>query len=147
MRSRHDLVNATGGDLVMFESIGAAWAPRVLSILRIFVGLCLLEHGTGKILKFPVAPQFAKLDLASWPGVAGYFELIGGALLVIGLFSRPVAFVLSGMCAVGYFMVHFPHNFFPILNGGELIAVYCFTFLYLAAAGPGPWSVDAARSK
>ncbi|MFI5001630.1 MAG: DoxX family protein [Reyranellales bacterium] len=130
-----------------FEAIGTMWAPRLLSVLRIAAGLFLLEHGTGKLFKFPVAPQFAKLDLSSMPGVAGYFELVGGALLVIGLFSRPVAFIMSGMCAVAYFMVHAKNNFFPILNGGELAAVYAFTLLYLAAAGPGPWSVDALRKK
>jgi len=130
-----------------FEALGTAWAPRILSILRIMTGLFLLQHGLGKLFKFPVVPMFAKLELSSMPGIAGFFELIGGLLLVIGLFSRPVAFIMSGMCAVGYFMVHAPRGFYPILNGGELIALYCFALLYLAAAGPGPWSIDAARKK
>ena len=130
-----------------FEALGTAWAPRLLSVLRIMTGLLLLQHGLGKIFKFPVIPAFAKLDLGSMPGIAGFFELIGGVLLVIGLFSRPAAFIVSGMCAFGYFMVHLPRGFFPILNGGELITLYCFVLLYLAAAGPGPWSIDAARKK
>ena len=81
------------------------------------------------------------------PGAAGFFELIGGALLLLGLFTRPVAFILAGMTAVAYFTAHAPRGFFPILNGGELAALYCFAFLYLAAAGPGPWSLDAQRGK
>jgi putative oxidoreductase len=107
----------------------------------------LLGHGVAKHLKFPVAPQYAKLAPMSMPGIAGYFELIGGALLLVGLFSRPVAFILSGMCAVGYFLVHAPRSFYPILNGGETITLYCFVLLYLAAAGPGPWSVDATMGR
>ena len=129
------------------DAIAVAWAPRVLSILRIMAGLLLLAHGTAKILKFPVVPNLANLDLSSLPGIAGFLELIGGALLVIGLFTRPVAFILSGMAAVAYFYAHAPRGFYPGLNGGELAALYCFVFLYIAAAGPGPWSSDAARSK
>ena len=129
------------------DAIATAWAPRLLSILRIMTGLLLLEHGTAKLLKFPVVPTFANLDPSSMFGVAGFFELIGGALLVLGLFSRPAAFILSGMTAVAYFYTHAPRGFFPILNGGELAALYCFILLYLAAAGPGPWSIDAARGK
>lgn len=128
-----------------FEAIGAAWAPRLLSVLRIASALLLLQHGTAKILKFPVVASLAKIDLTSMGGIAGFFELIGGVLLLAGLFTRPVAFILSGMCAVGYFMAHATRGFYPILNGGELIALYCFVFLYIAAAGPGPWSVDARR--
>ena len=86
-----------------FDAIGAAWAPRLLSILRIMGGLMLFEHGTAKVLKFPVVPTMANLDLSSLPGVAGFFELIGGAPLVVGLFTRPVAFILAGMTAVAYF--------------------------------------------
>jgi putative oxidoreductase len=121
--------------------VATAWAPRVLSILRIMTGLLLLEHGTGKHLSFPagVTPPNA------WAAAAGYFELVGGVLILIGLFTRPVAFILCGMTAVAYFMAHAPRGFFPILNGGELAVLYCFVFLYIAAAGPGPWSIDAAR--
>jgi putative oxidoreductase len=127
--------------------IPAAWAPRLLSVLRFMTGLTLLQHGLGKILHFPagaVPPTFA---LNSWPGYAGFIELICGILLVLGLFTRPAAFLASGMTAVAYFMVHFPRGFFPILNGGELAVVYCFAFFYICAAGPGPWSVDAAMKK
>ena len=86
-----------------FDAIGAAWAPRLLSILRIMSGLMLLEHGTAKLLKFPIVTTMANLNLSSMPGIAGFFELIGGALLVLGLFTRPVAFILAGMTAVAYF--------------------------------------------
>jgi len=129
-----------------FDAIATAWAPRLLSILRIIAGLMLLEHGTAKLLKFPVVPSMANLNMSSLPGIAGYFELVGGALLVLGLFSRPAAFIMSGMTAVAYFSAHAPRGFFPILNGGELAIVYCFALLYLAAAGPGPWSIDAVRA-
>lgn len=110
-------------------------------------GLMLFEHGTAKLLKFPFVQTMATVDLASMGGIAGFFELIGGALLIVGLFTRPVAFILAGMTAVAYFYAHVPRGFYPILNGGELAALYCFTFLYLAAAGPGPWSADAMRRK
>jgi putative oxidoreductase len=130
-----------------FDAIGAAWAPRLLSILRIIAGVMLLHHGTAKIVKFPIVQSMANLDLSSMPGIAGFLELIGGVLLLLGLFTRPVAFILSGMTAVAYFMVHAPRGFYPILNGGELAALYCFVLLYIAAAGPGPWSVDAMRRK
>ncbi len=127
------------------DALGTAWAPRLLSVLRIMTGLLLLQHGTAKLFKFPIVQMYAKLDLASMGGIAGFIELIAGLLLVVGLFSRCAAFIASGMCAVGYFLVHAPRGFYPILNGGELIALYCFALLYLAAAGPGPWSIDAAR--
>ncbi len=130
-----------------FDAIGAAWAPRLLSILRIMAGLMLFEHGTAKLLKFPFVQTMATVDLSSMGGIAGFFELIGGALLIVGPFTRPVAFILAGMTAVAYFYAHAPRGFYPILNGGELAALYCFAFLYLAAAGPGPWSADAMRRK
>jgi len=122
----------------------AAWAPRALSVLRIITGLLLLEHGTGKYLSFPIVPSFANIQLNSMFGAAGVIELIGGALLTIGLFTRPVAFILSGFAAVGYFWVHFASKgFYPVLNGGEFISLLCFVSLYLACAGGGPWSADA----
>lgn len=124
-------------------------APRfalsVLSILRIFTGLSLLQHGTGKILGFPAVPSFANIQINSLAGVGGLLELVGGILFTIGLFTRPVAFVLSGFTAVAYFMVHAGRNFYPVLNGGELAALYCFVFLYFVFAGAGPWSLDAVR--
>lgn len=116
--------------------------PYLLSLLRIMAGLLVLQHGTAKILGFPVGPMNAT-PIASLSGVAGLFELVCGALLVIGLQSRIAAFVLSGLCASAYFIAHAGKSFFPLLNGGELAALYCFTFLYLAAAGPGPISLDA----
>lgn len=124
----------------------APWRPQILSILRIMSALLLLQHGTTKHLGFP-ATQMSGIDPFSLPGIAGLFELAGGVLLAIGLWSRPVAFVLSGVMAGAYFVGHFSRGFYPMLNGGELAALYCFTFLYLAAAGPGPWSVDAMRGR
>jgi putative oxidoreductase len=118
-----------------------------LSILRIYTGLSLLQHGTGKILGFPVVPAFANVQINSLSGVGGLIELFGGLLFTIGLFTRPVAFILSGFTAVAYFMVHAPRNFFPVINGGELPAVYCFVFLYFVFAGAGPWSLDALLRK
>lgn len=122
------------------------YRPQILSLLRIMSGLLLLQHGTTKILGFP-ASQMTGVSITSLGGIAGVIELTFGALLVIGLFSRLSAFILSGLTAVAYFLAHMPQGFFPLLNGGELAALYSFVFLYLAAAGPGPWSVDAARTK
>jgi putative oxidoreductase len=115
----------------------------LLSILRFMSGLLLLQHGLGKWLKFPAGAYPPTMNLNSMGGYAGIIELVGGILLVLGLFTRPAAFIVSGMCAVGYFLVHAPQGFFPILNKGETIALYCFVFLYLAAAGGGAWSLDA----
>jgi putative oxidoreductase len=129
------------------EAIGLAWSSRLLSVLRFMSGLLLLQHGTGKVLHFPMGVVPATFNLNSMPGYAGVIELVCGVLLVIGLFTRPAAFLASGMTAVAYFMVHAPQGFFPILNKGELAALYCFVFLYLAVAGGGPWSVDAFRKK
>lgn len=117
------------------------YEPQLLSVLRFMSGLLLLQHGTTKYLNFPVGPMNNASPM-TMGGAAGIFELIGGALLVIGLFTRPVAFILSGMCAVAYFYAHAPRGFFPLLNGGELALLYAFVFLYLAAAGGGPWSFD-----
>jgi putative oxidoreductase len=117
------------------------WAPRLLSVLRIMAGLLLLQHGLGKFFGFPPLPAVPPAMSAPW--FAGIIELVCGILLVIGLFTRPAAFLASGMTAVAYFMVHASRGFFPILNGGELAVLYCFVFLYLSFAGPGPWSVDA----
>lgn len=130
-----------------FEALAASWAPRLLSILRIMTGLLFLQHGTAKFLKIPVVPMFANLNVMSPSGIAGILELVGGVLMILGLFTRSVAFLLSGLMAVAYFMAHAPRGFYPILNAGELAILYCFVFLYFAAAGPGPWSVDAARRK
>ena len=125
----------------------AAWAPRALSVLRIITGLMIIEHGMAKLLGWPVVAAFANLKLFSLLGLAGTLELVGGALLIIGLFTQPVAFILSGEMAVAYFMVHAPRGFFPLVNGGSLAIIYCFACLYLSTAGGGPWSVDATMKK
>jgi len=125
----------------------AAWAPRALSVLRIITGLMIIEHGMAKLLGWPVVAAFANLKLFSLLGLAGTLELVGGALLIIGLFTQPVAFILSGEMAVAYFMVHAPRSFFPLINSGSLAIIYCFACLYLSTAGGGPWSVDATMKK
>ncbi len=123
----------------------ASWAPRMLSVLRIVAGLQFIEHGTQKFFSFPLraGPQ---PELASLLGAQGCLEIVGGVLVLIGLFTRPVAFLLAGNMAVAYFMAHFPKSFFPALNGGDAAILFCFVFLYLAAAGAGPWSLDARRA-
>jgi putative oxidoreductase len=121
-----------------------SYGSQLLSVLRVMSGLLLLQHGTTKFLNFPVGPM-NNASPFTMSGVAGILELIGGVLLIVGLFTRPVAFILSGMCAVAYFYTHAPRGFFPILNGGELAALYSFVFLYLAAAGGGAWSLDRRR--
>jgi len=131
----------------MNSLLAASYAPSLLSILRIFTGLSLLQHGTGKIIGFPAVPMFANVQIGSLTGVAGMIELIGGVLFTLGLFTRPVAFVLSGFTAVAYFMAHAGKSFYPVLNGGELAALYCFVFLYFIFAGAGRWSLDAIRER
>lgn len=120
------------------------YSSQLLSILRIMSGLLFLQHGTTKYLNFPVSPMNDASPF-TMGGAAGLIELVGGILIVIGLFTRPVAFVLSGTMAVAYFVAHGLKDFFPLLNGGELAALYCFVFLYIAAAGGGTWSVDRMR--
>jgi putative oxidoreductase len=124
-----------------------AWAPELLSVLRVVAALLFIEPGAAKLFAFPVAvmPGGGTAPIGSLPGVAGVLEVVGGVLLLLGLFTRPVAFVLSGEMAVAYFMGHAPHGFWPILNHGELAIVFCFVFLYLSAAGAGRWSLDALR--
>jgi putative oxidoreductase len=121
------------------------YTSQLLSALRIMAGLLFLQHGTTKYLYFPETPMSGASPL-TMGGFGGLLELIGGALLALGLFTRPVAFILSGEMAVAYFYAHAPQGFFPILNGGELAALYCFVFLYLAAAGGGAWSLDRMRA-
>ena len=126
-----------------------AWTPRALALLRIVTGYMFLLHGTSKFFAFP-APFPMPVPLFSLIGAAGVLELVGGVLILIGLFTRPVAFVLSGEMAVAYFMGHaFTKGspVFPMTNGGELAVEWCFVFLFLAAAGAGAWSVDAARAR
>ncbi len=132
------------------DRLAMTWTPpalSVLSVLRIFTGMDLLQHGTGKILGFPAVPTFAHVQLDSLAGAGGLIELIGGILFTLGLFTRPVAFVLSGFTAAAYFMAHAGRGFYPVLNGGELAALFSFVFLYFTFAGGGPWSVDALREQ
>jgi putative oxidoreductase len=119
------------------------WAPRVLSVLRIVVGLVLLQYGLAKLFGWPAVKMFQDLPWLSLFGIAGMFELIGGTLLILGLFTRPAAFILSGEMAAAYFIEHFPRSFFPIQSEGDLAVTLCFTFLYLSFAGGGPLSLDA----
>lgn len=121
--------------------ISPTLADKLLSVLRIVAGLAFLQHGVSKFFGVPPFP----MSLNPMLYAAGTIELVGGALLLIGLFTRPVAFIASGMCAVGYFLAHGSKGFFPAANGGEAILLFCFIFLYLAAAGGGAWSIDRAR--
>ena len=122
-----------------------AWSPRLLSVLRIVAALLYLLHGTSKLLAIPSGPSGVTVVLASRLGAAGVIEIIGGTLILIGLFTRPAAFICAGEMAFAYFLGHAPRGWIPLQTGGELPILYCFIFLYLAAAGPGPWSVDALR--
>jgi putative oxidoreductase len=125
-------------------SLESVWAPRLLSVLRIVAALIFMSHGTQKILGFPAGASPEMFSL-SW--IAGVLELFGGALLVLGLFVRPVAFVLAGMMAAAYWIAHAPKSFFPVLNGGDAAILYCFVFLYFVAAGGGAWSLDNLLGK
>jgi putative oxidoreductase len=123
------------------------WSGPILSVLRIITGLLFLAHGTAKLVQWPYVDMFKDgVPVASLFGIGGLLEIVGGVLIVLGLFTRITAFVLSGMMAVAYFMFHAPAGFYPIINGGELAIIYSFVFLYLAAQGAGPWSLDAKRA-
>lgn len=123
------------------------WSPQFLSLLRIVAGFMFFWHGCAKLLHYPHLAMFEHVELMSLMGLAGVLEMFGGLLLFLGLFTRLVGFILSGEMAVAYFMAHFPGGFLPIVNGGELAALYSFVFLYFAAAGGGPWSIDAKMRK
>ena len=125
----------------MFDRF-AAYEPQMRSILRIVTGLLFLQHGTQKFFGFPDASKGAVESFVSLMGLAGAIEFIGGILFIIGLFTRPVAFIAAGFTAVAYWMAHAPQGFYPIMNMGELAILYCFVLLYFVTAGPGPWSVD-----
>jgi putative oxidoreductase len=122
------------------------YRPFLLSVLRIMAGLLILQHGTTKLLHFPES-QMSGVSLATLPGIAGIFELVCGVLITVGFQTRLAAFLLSGLTAAAYFIAHAQSGFHPLLNGGELAVLYCFTFLYIAAAGPGPISVDAQAGR
>lgn len=126
-------------------SIAARWQPRLLGLLRIVAALLLVQHGTAKLFGFPHVAMFDAMPLVSLLGLAGLLELAGGVLLLLGLWTRPIAFVLSGEMAFAYFIAHAGKSVFPILNGGELAALYCFVLLYLAAAGSGAYSLARQR--
>lgn len=135
----------------MSASLGSesSWAPRLLSILRIVAAFMFILAGTSKLFAFPVGmpPDGSTAKLMSQIGIGGVLEFVGGALLLVGLFTRPVAFILSGMMAVAYFQFHAPQGFWPTVNGGVPAVLYCFVWLYISAAGAGPWSLDAMRRK
>jgi putative oxidoreductase len=122
-------------------------APHLRSVLRITAASLFIAHGTQKLFGFPASGPRPPLELFSMIGAAGILEAFGGLLMLLGLFTRPVAFVLSGEMAVAYFLQHAPRGGWPILNGGELAVLYCCLWLYFVAAGPGPWSVDGLRRR
>ena len=126
----------------LIAQLNTLWAPRLLSVLRIITAFLFLQHGTAKLFGFPHVAFFDELSLFSLIGFAGLLEVVGGLLLVLGLFTRPVAFILSGEMAFAYFIGHAPKGLIPLLNGGEPAILFCFIFLYLAAAGGGAWSFD-----
>jgi len=121
------------------------WTPRILSIFRVVTALLFLSHGIVKLFGFPAGAAPGQVPLLSLFGFAGVLELVGGLAVTLGIFTRPIALVLSGQMAVAYFMLHAPMGFYPVLNMGELAILFCFNFLYLAFAGAGAWSIDAKR--
>lgn len=125
------------------------WAPQLLSVLRIVVAFMFMQVGTAKLFAFPAAimPGGGTAPFGSLPWFAGVLEVFVGVLILLGLFTRPAAFILSGEMAVAYFLGHFPQGFWPVLNQGQPAVFYCFFFLYLSAAGPGPWSLDALLAR
>jgi putative oxidoreductase len=126
-----------------------SWAPYLQSILRIVAAFLFMQFGTAKLFALPgsILPGGATAPVASLSWIAGVLESLGGLLVLLGLFTRPVAFVLSGEMAVAYFTAHAPQGFWPVLNGGHPAVLFCFLFLYFSAAGPGPWSLDALRGR
>ena len=126
-----------------------SWAPYLLSILRIVAAFIFFQVGSAKIFAFPAAvmPDGGTAPLTSLAGVAGILEVVGGTLLLLGLFTRPVAFLVAGEMAFAYFIGHAPQGFWPVLNGGQPAILFCFIWLYISAAGPGPWSIDASRRR
>jgi putative oxidoreductase len=132
-------------------NVGGRWArlaPILLSVLRIVAAFVFMESGTMKLFGWPMPmPGGATAPLMSQIGLAGILEVFGGGLLLVGLFTRPVAFLLSGEMAVAYFQFHAPQSFWPVVNQGQPAVLYCFIWLYLSAAGGGPWSLDAVRRK
>lgn len=132
--------------MAFFNSL-SRYAPHLLAALRIMAGLLFLSHGLVKLFGFPEGATPGQVPLIGLMGLGGVIELVAGSLIVLGLFTRPAAFIASGQMAVAYFMFHASEGFYPILNNGELSILYCFVFLYLAAAGPGAFSLDAGRGR
>ena len=122
------------------------WAPRLLGLLRIVAAILFIEHGTQKLFGFPPSDRPLP-DMFTLLWFAAVLETFGGFLILIGLFTRPVAFILSGQMAVAYWLVHAPKSIYPAVNGGDAAILFCFLFLYLVAAGPGAFSVDSARDR
>jgi len=129
------------------ETFLQSWSPRLHGVLRIVTGFLFVQHGMAKLLHVPHVAMFDTIETGSLLWFAGILEIVGGPLILIGLCTRPVAFLLSGMMAIAYFKAHFPAGPLPLLNQGELAVMYCFVFLFFAAAGGGAWSVDAMRSR
>jgi putative oxidoreductase len=129
------------------DQMFSRFQPAALSLLRFITGLLLFQFGVAKLLKFPAGTPFEKVELFSLIGTAGALELVLGGLLMVGLFSRIAAFILSGEMAFAYFISHYPRGFFPLLNNGTLAILFCFACLYLATAGGGPYSLDAVMGK
>ena len=125
-----------------FFNGASKYQPQALAILRIVTGLTFLAHGVIKLFGFPEGAMPGQQEIASLMGVAGILETVGGLLIILGLFTRPVAFILSGMMAVAYFMAHFPQSPYPAVNGGDAAILFSFIFLYLVTSGPGAWSLD-----
>lgn len=130
----------------MMEQLLNSWRERILSIVRIITAFMFMQHGGQKMFGFP-KDQTAEYVFFSLKGVAGALEIFAGALILIGLFTRPAAFICSGLMAFAYFLVHAPRNFWPLNNGGELAIMFCFVFLYLVTSGGGAWSVDNLLKK
>jgi putative oxidoreductase len=127
----------------------SAWAPHLQCLLRIVAAVMFMLSGTSKLFAFPagVPPDGGTVPLMTQAGLGGFLEAYGGGQLLLGLFTRPVAFILSGEMAVAYFQFHFPQSFWPTINGGVPAALFCFVWLYFSAAGAGPWSLDAKRGR
>ncbi|WP_425987675.1 DoxX family protein [Brevundimonas sp. TWP2-3-2] len=123
------------------------WQSEALAILRIVTGLTFMAHGVIKLFGFPEGSMPGQQEIVSLMGLAGILETVGGALIIVGLFTRPTAFILSGMMAVAYFMGHFPQSPYPAVNGGDAAILFCFVFLYLVTSGPGAWSLDGAKKR
>jgi putative oxidoreductase len=138
------IIEQRGKDVLMNQASLQTWTPRMLSVLRIMAALVFLQDGLSKYFGFPAHPP-ANFNMFSLLGLAGAIELVGSLFMLVGLFSREAAFIMSGEIAVAYFMRHAPTSFFPQVNGGGLEVLICFVFLFLFFAGPGPWSIDAAR--